>query len=336
MKDILNHLIAHKTLSQQQAKEVLKNLATGSYPSSQVAAFMTVFLMRSITVEELRGFREAMLELCVPIDLSEYDAMDLCGTGGDGKDTFNISTLSSFIVAGAGQTVAKHGNTGVSSICGSSNLLAHFGYEFSADPDQLRRSLDQVGLCFLHAPLFHPAMKSVAPIRKELGVKTFFNMLGPMVNPSFPRKQLVGVFSLELARLYGYLYQETEGRFAILHALDGYDEISLTGPFKMITNGGEKLYHPQALGLEQLSPESILGGSTIAESARIFEQVLRGAGSAAQNQVVIANAAAALVTAREGLGFAEAIDLAKETLLSGKALRVFTGLIQPQTFVSLN
>ncbi len=336
MKDILNHLIAHKTLSQQQAKEVLKNLATGTYPSSQVAAFMTVFLMRSITVEELRGFREAMLELCVPIDLSEYDAMDLCGTGGDGKDTFNISTLSSFIVAGAGQPVAKHGNTGVSSICGSSNLLAHFGYEFSGDTDQLRRSLDQVGLCFLHAPLFHPAMKSVAPIRKELGVKTFFNMLGPMVNPSFPRKQLVGVFSLELARLYAYLYQETEGRFAILHALDGYDEISLTGPFKMITNGGEKLYHPQALGLEQLSPESILGGTTIAESARIFEQVLRGAGTAAQNQVVIANAAAALVTAREGLSFAEAIDLAKETLLSGKALRVFTGLIQPQTFVSLN
>jgi anthranilate phosphoribosyltransferase len=336
MKDILNHLIAHKTLSQQQAKEVLKNLATGTYPSSQVAAFMTVFLMRSITVEELRGFREAMLELCVPIDLSEYDAMDLCGTGGDGKDTFNISTLSSFIVAGAGQPVAKHGNTGVSSICGSSNLLTHFGYEFSGDTDQLRRSLDQVGLCFLHAPLFHPAMKSVAPIRKELGVKTFFNMLGPMVNPSFPRKQLVGVFSLELARLYAYLYQETEGRFAILHALDGYDEISLTGPFKMITNGGEKLYHPQALGLEQLSPESILGGATIAESARIFEQVLRGAGTAAQNQVVIANAAAALVTAREGLGFAEAIDLAKETLLSGKALRVFMGLIQPQTFVSLN
>jgi anthranilate phosphoribosyltransferase len=336
MKDILNQLIEHKTLSQQQAKEVLKNLATGSYPSSQVAAFMTVFLMRSITVEELRGFREAMLELCVPVDLSEYDAMDLCGTGGDGKDTFNISTLSSFIVAGAGQAVAKHGNTGVSSICGSSNLLSHFGYEFSADPDQLRRSLDQVGLCFLHAPLFHPAMKSVAPIRKELGVKTFFNMLGPMVNPSFPRKQLVGVFSLELARLYGYLYQETEGRFAILHALDGYDEISLTGPFKMITNSGEKLYYPQSLGLDQLSPDSILGGTTIAESARIFEDVLRGKGTAAQNQVVVANAAAALVTAREGLGFEEAIALANETLLTGKALRVFTGLIQPQTSVSFN
>ena len=336
MKDILNQLIEHKTLSQQQAKEVLKNLATGSYPSSQVAAFMTVYLMRSITVEELRGFREAMLELCVPVDLSEYDTMDLCGTGGDGKDTFNISTLSSFIVAGAGQAVAKHGNTGVSSICGSSNLLAQFGYEFSADPDQLRRNLDQVGLCFLHAPLFHPAMKSVAPIRKELGVKTFFNMLGPMVNPSFPQKQLVGVFSLELARLYGYLYQETEGRFAILHSLDGYDEISLTGPFKMITNTGEKLYHPEVLGLRQLTPESILGGTSRAESARIFEDVLRGNGTSAQNQVVVANAAAALVTAREGLGFEEAIALANETLLSGKALRVFTGLIQPQTSVSFN
>ncbi|MBM3168851.1 MAG: anthranilate phosphoribosyltransferase [Bacteroidetes bacterium] len=336
MKEILNHLIAHKTLTQQQAKEVLKNLALGSYPSSQVAAFMTVYLMRSITVEELRGFREAMLELCVPVDLSEYDAMDLCGTGGDGKDTFNISTLSSFIVAGAGQAVAKHGNTGVSSICGSSNLLSYFGYEFSADPDQLRRSLDQVGLCFLHAPLFHPAMKSVAPIRKELGVKTFFNMLGPMVNPSFPKKQLVGVFSLELARLYGYLYQETDSRFAILHALDGYDEISLTGPFKMITQEGEKLYHPQSLGLDTLSPESILGGASIAESARIFEQVLRGEGSPGQNQVVIANAAAALVTSREDLGFEDAIALAQETLQSGKALRVFKGLIQPQTSVSFN
>ena len=336
MKDILNHLIEHKTLSQQQAKEVLKNLALGSYPSSQVAAFMTVYLMRSITVEELQGFREAMLELCVPVDLSEYDAMNLCCTGGDGKDTFNISTLSSFIVAGAGQAVAKHGNTGVSSICGSSNLLSYFGYEFSPEVDQLRRSLDQVGLCFLHAPLFHPAMKSVAPIRKELGVKTFFNMLGPMVNPSFPKKQLVGVFSLELARLYGYLYQETESRFAILHALDGYDEISLTGPFKMITNEGEKLYQPQALGLNLLSAESILGGESIAESARIFEQVLRGEGSPAQNQVVIANAAAALLTAREGLSFEDAIELAKETLLTGKALRVFTGLIRPQTSLSLS
>ena len=335
MKEILNQLIEHKTLSQDQAKEVLKTIATGGYNSSQIASFMTVYLMRSITVEELRGFRQAMLELCIPVEIEEYGAMDLCGTGGDGKDTFNISTLASFIVAGAGQPVAKHGNTGVSSICGSSNLLAHFGYQFTNDIGEIRRSLDEAGLCFLHAPLFHPAMKNVAPIRKDLGVKTFFNMLGPMVNPSFPTKQLVGVFSLELARLYGYLYQEMEGRFSILHAMDGYDEISLTGPFKMISNSGEKLYHPENLGFSKLTPESIKGGDTIEESAKIFENVLRGKGEIAQNQVVIANAAAALVTAREGLTFADAVLQAEEVLLSGKALNVFNGLVNPQTTVSL-
>lgn len=335
MKEILNQLIEHKTLSQDQAREVLKNIATGGYNSSQIAAFMTVYLMRSITVEELRGFREAMLELCIPVEIAEYDAMDLCGTGGDGKDTFNISTLASFIVAGAGQPVAKHGNTGVSSICGSSNLLAHFGYQFTSDLSEIRRSLDEVGLCFLHAPLFHPAMKHVAPIRKELGVKTFFNMLGPMVNPSFPQKQLVGVFSLELARLYGYLYQETEGRFSILHSLDGYDEISLTGPFKMISNSGEKLFNPENIGLTKISAESIAGGDTVLESAKIFEKVLKGEGTIPQNAVVCANAAAALVTARENLGFPEAVALAEEVLLSGKALRVFNGLVNPKTLVSL-
>ncbi|GMQ29290.1 anthranilate phosphoribosyltransferase [Algoriphagus confluentis] len=334
MKDILNQLIAHQTLSQEQAREVLKNIATGGYNTSQIAAFMTVYLMRSITVEELRGFREAMLELCIPVEIDEYDAMDLCGTGGDGKDTFNISTLSSFIVAGAGQNVAKHGNTGVSSICGSSNLLQYFGYQFTNDIEEIRRSLDEAGLCFLHAPLFHPAMKNVAPIRKELGVKTFFNMLGPMVNPSFPKKQLVGVFSLELARLYGYLYQETEGKFSILHALDGYDEISLTGPFKMISNSGEKLYMPESIGLSRLSAESIKGGSKVEESAKIFENILKGKGEKAQNQVVIANAAAALVTAREGVSFADAVLEAEEVLLSGKALKVFNGLVNPQTTVS--
>lgn len=334
MKEILNQLIAHQTLSQEQAREVLRNIATGGYNTSQIAAFMTVYLMRSITVEELRGFREAMLELCIPVEIAEYDAMDLCGTGGDGKDTFNISTLSSFIVAGAGQNVAKHGNTGVSSICGSSNLLQYFGYQFTNDIGEIRRSLDEVGLCFLHAPLFHPAMKNVAPIRKELGVKTFFNMLGPMVNPSFPKKQLVGVFSLELARLYGYLYQETEGKFSILHALDGYDEISLTGPFKMISNSGEKLYNPENIGLSKLAAESIKGGDTVEESAKIFENVLRGKGEKAQNQVVIANAGAALVTAREGLNFSDAVLEAEEVLLSGKALKVFNGLVNPQTTVS--
>ncbi|MCS5491662.1 anthranilate phosphoribosyltransferase [Algoriphagus limi] len=336
MKEILNQLIEHKTLSQAQAREVLKNIATGSYNSSQIAAFLTVYLMRSITVEELRGFREAMLELCIPVEIAEYDAMDLCGTGGDGKDTFNISTLSSFIVAGAGQNVAKHGNTGVSSICGSSNLLAYFGYEFTNNIDEIRRSLDEAGICFLHAPLFHPAMKNVAPVRKELGVKTFFNMLGPMVNPSFPGKQLVGVFSLELARLYAYLYQESNAQFSILHSIDGYDEISLTGDFKMISNSGEKLYKPEQIGLATLKASEIKGGETIEESAKIFESILKGKGTKAQNQVVLANSAAALVTADPSLSFQEAVAKVEEVLLGGKALDVFNRLVNPKTSVSFN
>jgi anthranilate phosphoribosyltransferase len=288
MKEILNHLIEHRTLSKDQAREVLKKITTGEFNTSQIAAFMTVYLMRSITVEELSGFREAMLEQCVPVEIDEYDAIDLCGTGGDGKDTFNISTLASFIVAGAGQNVAKHGNTGVSSICGSSNLLASFGYEFTNDINKIKRSLDEAGICFLHAPLFHPAMKNVAPIRKDLGVKTFFNMLGPMVNPSFPKKQLVGVFSLELARLYAYLYQEHQGYFSILHALDGYDEISLTGDFKMISNTGEKLISPESIGMPKVTPASIAGGNTVEESAKIFDNILSGKGTPEQNAVVIA------------------------------------------------
>jgi anthranilate phosphoribosyltransferase len=334
MKEILNQLIEHRSLSQEQAKDVLKKIATGSCNTSQIAAFMTVYLMRSITVEELRGFRDAMLELCVPVEIAEYDAMDLCGTGGDGKDTFNISTLSSFVVAASGQNVAKHGNTGVSSICGSSNLLAYFGYQFSNSMDEIKRGLDDAGICFLHAPLFHPAMKNVAPIRKELGVKTFFNMLGPMVNPSFPRKQLVGVFSLELVRLYGYLYQEMEGRFSILHALDGYDEISLTGSFKMISNEGERLLSPENIGMKKLDALSIAGGETIEESALIFENILRGKGTKSQNSVVIANSAAALVTSRPNLDFPEAVSIAEESLLSGRALNVFNGLVNPKTTIS--
>jgi len=243
--------------------------------------------------------------------------------------------LSSFVVAGAGQNVSKHGNNGVSSICGSSNLLAYFGYEFTSDMDKIRQSLDEVGICFLHAPLFHPAMKHVGPIRKDLGVKTFFNMLGPMVNPSFPTKQLVGVFSLELARLYGYLYQDMEGRFSILHALDGYDEISLTGDFKMISNNGEKVYSPENIGLPKLTAASIQGGDTIQKSAKIFENILKGKGTKSQNAVVIANSAAALVTAREGLSFVDAVAVAEEALLSQKALQAFNGLVNPKTTVSL-
>jgi len=336
MKQILNQLIEHKTLDKQTAKDILIDLAKGKYNSSQVASFLTVYMMRSITVSELEGFRDAMLELCVPIDIKDYDAIDLCGTGGDGKDTFNISTLASFIVAGAGQNVAKHGNNGVSSACGSSNLLSHFGYEFTNDIDELKRSLDSSGICFLHAPLFHPAMKNVAPIRKELGVKTFFNMLGPMVNPSFPKKQLVGVFNLELARLYGYLYQQSDKQFVILHSLDGYDEVSLTGDFKMISNQGEQILSPVDIGMKTVEPNALSGGDTVESSAQIFESILKNNGTEEQKSAVIANAGLALFAANQDKSYDETLSMARASLESGKALKAFKNLIEKKTTVKVD
>lgn len=326
MKDILNQLFEHKSLDKETARNILTNLARGKYNHSQVAAFLTVYLMRSITVEELEGFREAMLDLCIRLDLDGHNAIDLCGTGGDGKDTFNISTSASFIVAGAGQKVAKHGNNGVSSACGSSNLLAHFGYSFTNERDKLLRQIDEAGICFLHAPLFHPAMKNVAPIRKDLGVKTFFNMLGPMVNPSFPDKQLAGVFNLELLRLYAYLFQNQQKSFVVLHSLDGYDEISLTGPFKVIGPDGEKIYQPEELGFTKHAPSDLSGGGSIEESARIFLNLLEGKGTKAQNEVAIANAGFALYCAGKGT-LEESIAKAKESLESGMAMQKFKKLI---------
>ena len=327
MKEILNSLFEYKSLDRATAKEILSNLAQGKYNNSEMAAFLTVYLMRSITVEELTGFREAMLELCVPIEISEYNAIDLCGTGGDGKDTFNISTLASFIVAGAGQNVAKHGNNSVSSVCGSSNVLAYFGYEFTNDPDILKRSLDESGICYMHAPLFHPAMKNVAPVRKELGVKTFFNMLGPMVNPSFPKKQMTGVFSLELARLYAYLFQQTEADFMVVYALDGYDEVSLTGDFKILTRNDEKIIGPADLGLHNFSPEDLSGGKTVEDAAKIFRSVLENQSTRAQKEVAIANAGMALYCADNKLELKEAVDRARESVESGNALLSFKKFI---------
>lgn len=327
MKQILNELIDHRSLTRETAHQVLVDLTSGKYNQSQTTAFMTIYMMRSITVDELQGFRDAMLELCIPVKF-DVPVMDVCGTGGDGKNTFNISTLSSFVVAAAGQPVAKHGNYGVSSVSGSSNILEHFGYKFTNDIDSLKRNLDEANICFMHAPLFHPAMKNVGPIRKELGVKTFFNMLGPMVNPAFPTRQLVGVFSLELARQYGYLYQNTDKQFLILHSLEGYDEVSLTGPFKYFFNEGEKIATPKELGLPQLKYEQIKGGQTVEESAKIFMTILEGKGTDAQNSVVIANAAMALYCANRSKGLKSAVDLARETLASGKALTSFKKLIQ--------
>jgi anthranilate phosphoribosyltransferase len=327
MKNILNRLINHETLTKEEAKSVLVNISTGNYNTSQIAAFLTVYMMRSISIDELAGFREALLDLCIRVDLSDYNTIDLCGTGGDGKDTFNISTLASFVAAGAGIKVAKHGNYGVSSISGSSNVMEQLGVKFSSETDFLRQSIDQAGICILHAPLFHPAMKNVGPIRKELGVKTFFNMLGPMVNPAFPQNQLVGVFNLELARMYGYLYQNTDRNFTILHALDGYDEISLTCPTKYITKTKEGTLNAADFGISNLKSAEIEGGKTIEESASMFLNIISGKGTDAQNHVVCANAAMAIATVT-GCSPLEGFEKAKESLQSGKGLKSLNKLIE--------
>tara|TARA_R110002074_G_scaffold57077_1_gene140369 strand:+ start:12600 stop:13595 length:996 start_codon:yes stop_codon:yes gene_type:complete len=319
MKETLNKLINHEILSKEDAKHILVNIAKGDYNTSQIAAFLTVYMMRSITIEELEGFRDALLDLCLAIDLSAYNPIDLCGTGGDGKDTFNISTLASFVTAGAGVKVTKHGNYGVSSKCGSSNVMEFLGIKFSNEADFLEKCIDVAGICVLHAPLFHPAMKNVAPIRKDLGVKTFFNMLGPMVNPAFPQNQMVGVFNLELARMYGYLYQKTDKNFTVLHALDGYDEISLTGNTKTISNKTESMLKPSDFGVNQIKQSDIVGGDSIEESAQIFLNVLQGKGTEPQNNVVCANAGIAIATV-EGLTPLQGFERAKESLLSGKGL----------------
>ncbi|TVZ15137.1 anthranilate phosphoribosyltransferase [Maribacter sp. MAR_2009_72] len=319
MKETLNKLINHETLSKEDAKHILVNIAKGDYNTSQIAAFLTVYMMRSISLEELEGFRDALLDLCLAVDLSAYNPIDLCGTGGDGKDTFNISTLASFVTAGAGVKVTKHGNYGVSSKCGSSNVMEFLGIKFSNDPGFLEKCIDQAGICVLHAPLFHPAMKNVAPIRKDLAVKTFFNMLGPMVNPAFPKNQMVGVFNLELARMYGYLYQKTDKNFTVLHALDGYDEISLTGNTKTISNHTESMLKPSDFGVSQIMQSDIVGGDSIDTSAQIFLNVLQGKGTEAQNNVVCANAGIAIATVKD-LTPIQGFERAKESLISGKGL----------------
>ncbi len=326
MKQILQKLHNHETIGKEGAHQVLTEIASGIYNETEIASFLTAFIMRSITVDELTGFRDALLELCVPVDLSEFNTIDLCGTGGDGKNTFNISTLTSFVVAGAGVKVAKHGNYGVSSISGSSNVLESLGIVFTNEEAKLQSQIREAGICFLHAPLFHPAMKNVAPVRKKLGVKTFFNMLGPMVNPSKPKNQMVGVFNLEIARIYQYLYEQSDKNYSIIHALDGFDEISLTGSYKQIHNDGERIGKPSTFGFEPVLLKDIGGGDTVEEAAEIFMQILNGKGTDSQNHVVLANAATAIQTVHRNKEIIECLELAKDSLLGGKALKAFSTL----------
>lgn len=330
MKKILQYLFEHKTLARESAKEVLMNIGKSIYNEHEVTAFMTVYLMRSITIEELQGFQDALMELCVKVDLNGYETIDIAGTGGDGKNTFNISTLACFIVAGTGQKVAKHGNYGASSISGSSNVMEQLGYQFSNDNVKLRKEIEETNICFLHAPLFHPALKVVGPIRKNLAMRTFFNMLGPMANPADPKYQLVGVYSLEMARIYNYLLQQSGKTFTIIHSLDGYDEISLTNDTKVISNEGERIMTPEQLGKRMVSPQDIGGGNSVEEAAKIFTTILKGEGTWAQNAVVLANAAMALHSTGKYQKYDEAYNAVVESLESGKANQSLKTLIDLQ------
>ncbi len=327
MKEILQRLFTKETLSEKEAYDTLVHISEGQYNDAQVTAFMTVFMMRPVTIDELYGFRAALLSLCVPVDLGTDQVIDLCGTGGDGKHTFNISTLASFVVAGAGYKVAKHGNYGVSSVSGSSNVLEMLGYQFTNNVGELKNQLDRAGICFMHAPLFHPAMKSVAPIRKALGMKTFFNLLGPLVNPAKPKYQCTGVFSPEIANLYQKVLVKAKKQFTVIHSIDGYDEISLTAPVLIKTTNSNKIVYPQEFGMSALLPNELVGGNNVQEAADIFMKILRGDGNAAQNNVVIANAGMAIQCMKPKQSLEHCMDAAKVSLLSKKAQKTLEKLL---------
>jgi len=328
MKQILNRLFDHQSLTKVEAAEVMTNIAAGKYNESQIAAFISVYLMRSIELDEVIGFRDALLNMAISIDLSEFDPLDIVGTGGDGKNTFNISTCSCFAVAGAGYKVAKHGNYGATSISGSSNVLEYYGAKFTTNIDILKHSLDESGFAYLHAPLCNPAMKNVAPVRKNLGVRTFFNVLGPLISPVRPNYQCLGVFSLKMMRLYNYIYQNLGCQYSIVHTLDGYDELSLTDTCKIANNSGEFVYTPEDLGFNKIDPSTLWGGNTVADASRIFMNVLESKSTDAQRDVVIINTAFAIQTRCPEktleLCKAEAI----ESLLSGNAKNAFTKFVK--------
>ena len=330
MKQLLYRLFEHQYLGREEARVILQNIAEGRYNDAQIASLITVFLMRSISVEELTGFREALLDMRVPINLAEFKPIDIVGTGGDGKNTFNISTCSCFVVAGAGYNVVKHGNYGATSVSGASNVMEQHGLKFTNNNDQLRRNMETCHITYLHAPLFNPALKAVAPVRKNLGVRSFFNMLGPLVNPAMPAYQLLGVYNLPLLRLYNYTYQESGTRFAVVHSLDGYDEISLTADFKVAMPEKEKIYSPEMLGFKRCTEADLDGGSTPEEAARIFDAVLENRATEAQRNCVVVNSAFAIQVICPEKPIEICIAEAKESLESGRALATF------KQYVSMN
>lgn len=328
MKEILQYLFNHHTLSKSEAKAIMIEIAQNKFNTTEVTAFISVFLMRNITLRELEGFREALLQMAVPVNIDASDAIDIVGTGGDGKNTINISTLASFVIAGAGQKVTKHGNYGASAVTGSSNVLEELGYQMNNDSDKLNKDLEKANICFLHAPYFHPALQSVGALRKSLGLRTFFNLLGPLVNPAKPKFSVIGVYNLEIARIYQYLLQKDSQEFILVHGLDGYDEISLTHDSKIITKKGENIYSAEDLGFAPVSPESIQAGKTTQEAAAIFRNILEGKGTESQNSVILANASIALYHTEKFGSYDDCLLLAQESLQSGKALRSLELLLE--------
>jgi anthranilate phosphoribosyltransferase len=326
MKDTLNYLFSGKTLTKEEARHALIGIGEGQFSESEIASFLTVFRMRPIKAEELAGFRQALLDLCVAVDLSDFNTIDVVGTGGDGKNTFNISTLSCFVLAGAGYKVTKHGNYGLSSVSGASNMFEYFDYKFSNNPNKLRHEVEEAGICFLHAPLFHPAMKNVGPVRKALKVRTLFNMMGPIINPSFPKNQLVGVSDLETMDLYNQVFAESGQNYVIVHSLDGYDEISLTGDARFVTNHEEDNISAADFGFSSVKPEELSGGNSVDDAAKIFKNILEGKGTSAQKNVVIANAAMGIRCISPEKSLADCVAEATESLASGKAMNVLTKL----------
>ncbi|WP_297091595.1 anthranilate phosphoribosyltransferase [uncultured Draconibacterium sp.] len=321
MKDTLEYLFAGNTLTRNQAMATLTEVGKGQHSEAEFAAFLTVFKMRPLHSEELAGFRDAMVNLSTKADLSAYNAIDVVGTGGDGKNTFNISTLACFVVAGAGVNVTKHGNYAATSTSGSSNVLEFLGYEFSNDTSKLKSDLEKGSFCFMHAPLFHPAMKHIAPVRRALKVPTFFNILGPMINPATPKYQVLGVNNSENFNHYKNVYSTLDVNFAIVHSMDGYDEISLTADTHICTNNEEKKLPPSAFGMQQITPEKLFGGESVEDAAKIFIEVLSGHGTPEQKNVVIANAAVALQVVFNDKSLTECVEIAKESLNSRTALQ---------------
>lgn len=329
MKQILNRLFEHQYLNRTEAKEILTKIAAGEYNESEIAAFISVFLMRSISVDEFLGFSDALLDLRANVDaLAAYNPIDIVGTGGDNKNTFNISTLACFVVAGAGYKVAKHGNYGATSVSGASNVMEQHGVKFTSDVSRLEESLDKTNIAYMHAPLFNNALKVVAPVRKALGVRTFFNMLGPVANPIKPKRTVLGVFNLKMARLYFYMYQQTDVDYSIVHSLDGYDEISLTGDFKIINKSEEKIYSPELIGFDRCTEKELDGGSTPQDASLIFDNVINDTATLPQKNAVVANAAVAIQTINPLLSFADAIAQARESIDSGRTKETFKKFLE--------